>query len=148
MVNIIDANTVSRAKALALKAHAHQVDKAGRPYTDHVARVAAAVAGNYRAEAVAWLHDVLEDCPAYASEVNTFPVAIVDAVRLLTRTRSTPTETYYDRIRTSPVALAVKRADLDDNADPDRLALLPEHIATRLSAKYQHARRALELDAS
>lgn len=146
-MNTIDANTVSRAKALALKAHANQVDKAGRPYTDHVARVAAAVAGNHLAEAVAWLHDVLEDCPAYASEVNTFPSAIVDAVRLLTRTRSTPTEAYYGRIRTSPVALAVKRADLDDNADPERLSLLPEAVATRLFAKYQHARCALGVDA-
>lgn len=47
---------VTRAKELAHRAHAGQVDKAGRPYIEHVARVAAAVADDPEAEAVAWLH--------------------------------------------------------------------------------------------
>jgi len=147
-VNVIDASTVARAKALALKAHAHQLDKAGMPYIGHVERVAAAVSGNHLAETVAWLHDVLEDCPAHAAEVHTFPSAVVDAVLRLTRVRNKSSEAYYEGIKQSPVALAVKRADLDDNANPDRLALLPEEMATRLSNKYQHARRALEADPS
>ncbi len=46
---------VSRAKALAVRAHAGQVDKAGRLYIEHVARVAAAVSDDPVAEAVAWL---------------------------------------------------------------------------------------------
>ncbi len=51
---------VERAKELARLAHAGQVDKAGRPYIEHVARVAAACSDDPEAEAVAWLHDVLE----------------------------------------------------------------------------------------
>lgn len=48
---------VERAKDLAHRAHAGQVDKAGRPYIEHVARVAAAVSDDPEAEVVAWLHD-------------------------------------------------------------------------------------------
>lgn len=62
-------DVVERAKELAHRAHAGQVDKAGRPYIEHVARVAAAVADDPLAEAVAWLHDVLEDCdPEFCQE--------------------------------------------------------------------------------
>ena len=61
---------VERAKDLAHRAHAGQVDKAGRPYIEHVARVAARVADDPEAEAVAWLHDVLEDCPDYGDLVD------------------------------------------------------------------------------
>ena len=42
---------VERAKALAYRAHAWQADKAGRPYIEHVARIAAAVADDPEAEA-------------------------------------------------------------------------------------------------
>ena len=50
------SDLVERAKELAHRAHVWQVDKAGRPYIEHVARVAAAVADDPEGEAVAWLH--------------------------------------------------------------------------------------------
>ena len=50
----------SLARAIAEKAHADQVDKAGEPYIGHPAHVAASVEGD-KAKAVAWLHDVVED---------------------------------------------------------------------------------------
>lgn len=55
---------VERAKQLAYRAHAGQVDKAGRPYIEHVARVAAAVADDPEAEAVAWLSRTAYPCDA------------------------------------------------------------------------------------
>lgn len=58
---------VQQARELAHRAHANQLDKAGKPYIEQVARVAAAVRGDDLAEAVAWLHDVLEDQPHYES---------------------------------------------------------------------------------
>lgn len=140
---MIDATTIARAKTLALRAHAGQTDKAGAPYVGHVTRVASRVAGDPVAETVAWLHDVLEDCPMLAVEVHGFPPDVVAAVVLLTRTTDVAPETYYERIRHSPVALAVKLADLADNAAPDRLAKLPAAVAERLRAKYALARAAL-----
>ena len=136
---------VARAKDLAHRAHAGQVDKAGRPYIEHVARVAAAVADDPEAEAVAWLHDVLEDCPGYESEVLDFPARIAKSVVLLTRWEGESATTYYDILACHPVSIPyrVKLADIADNADESRLALLDEKTAARLRKKYARARAAL-----
>lgn len=140
------SDLVERAKALAYRAHAGQVDKAGRPYIEHVARVAAAVADDPEAETVAWLHDVLEDAPGYWREiVNVFGPSVFEAVRTLTRFKSVHVDVYYAEIRNDPIALRVKLADIADNADESRLALLDEKTAARLRRKYANARKALEL---
>ncbi|MDN8647638.1 MULTISPECIES: phosphohydrolase [Stenotrophomonas] len=134
---------VARARMLALEAHAGQVDKAGHPYIGHVGRVAAAVRGDDEAEAVAWLHDVIEDCPAFAGQVQAFPAPLQDAVRLLSRTSAADADTYYARISADPLALKVKLADIADNADEARLASLDAATAERLRDKYRRALAAL-----
>jgi len=134
---------VNEARWLAQEAHAGQVDKAGHPYIEHVARVAAAVSDGATAEAVAWLHDVIEDHPALATRVLLFPLPIVDAVLDLTRVEGRSEAFYYWRIRQNPVALKVKLADIADNSDEARLALLDPATANRLRAKYANARVAL-----
>ncbi|MGH8095885.1 MULTISPECIES: phosphohydrolase [Stenotrophomonas] len=134
---------VARARMLALEAHAGQVDKAGHPYIGHVGRVAAAVRGDDEAEAVAWLHDVIEDCPAFAGQVQAFPAPLQDAVRLLSRTSAADADTYYARISADPLALKVKLADIADNADEARLASLDAATAERLRDKYRQALAAL-----
>jgi len=40
----------------------------------------------------------------------------------------------------TPIAVAVKRADLADNTDPARLAVLDEDTRRRLESKYARAR--------
>jgi (p)ppGpp synthase/HD superfamily hydrolase len=140
------SDLVAKARALAHRAHAGQVDKAGRPYIEHVARVAAAVAhyAEPEVQAVAWLHDVLEDCaPEFCNELlRVRPVDVFYAVQALTRGKFSE-RTYYDRIRRNPLALAVKLADIADNADEARLALLDPTTAARLRRKYAKAREAL-----
>lgn len=136
-------NIVERARELAQRAHAGQRDKAGRPYIEHVARVAAACADDPAAEAVAWLHDVAEDHPAHRSViVNTMPYRVWRAVDLLDRSAS-PRHLYYIRIRCNPLALRVKLADITDNCDEARLALLEVEAADRLRRKYSTAMAAL-----
>lgn len=134
---------VERAKLLAHRAHAGQVDKAGRPYIEHVARVAAAVSDNSDAEAVAWLHDVLEDAPEYASDLEWFPHYTKHAVICLTRYAHDTSHSYYQKVSRNPFALRVKLADIADNADESRLALLDDKTAARLRRKYAKARAAL-----
>lgn len=136
--------TVERAKDLAHRAHAGQADKAGRPYIEHVARVAAAVSDDLDAEAVAWLHDVLEDGRSSDIDgVTRFPANIYYTVTLLTRCDDVPRPDYYAGIRQNPIALRVKLADIADNADERRLALLDDETASRLRNKYARARDAL-----
>jgi len=144
------SSLVERAKDLAHRAHAGQVDKAGRPYIEHVARVASAVSDDPEAETVAWLHDVLEDAPqemqnwlGHHLEDNFYGV-VVDAVIDLTRFPGYPTDAYYADIRANPLALRVKLADIADNANEDRLALLDKKTAARLRRKYEKALEALK----
>lgn len=136
---------VERARALAHRAHEGQVDKAGRPYIEHVARVAAAVADDPEAEAAAWLHDLLEDCPGFEEQFwdMNFPINVRAAVVLLTR-HDTPSDIYYSGIRIDRIALRVKLADITDNADESRLELLGAATAARLREKYAEAIRALK----
>lgn len=136
---------VARARDLAHRAHAGQVDKAGRPYIEHVARVAARVSDDPEAEAVAWLHDVLEDCAAsFKNELLTnYPVTMFRAVQALTRCKGVSDRKYFRDIADNPVARRVKLADIADNADESRLALLDDKTADRLRRKYAKARKLL-----
>jgi HD domain len=134
---------VAQARALASQAHAGQQDKAGHPYIEHVARVASAIHDDDMAKAAAWLHDVVEDCPQHAAQVQAFPAPIRDTVTLLSRHSAADADQYYARIRQHPLALKVKLADIADNAHPRRLLQLAPAVADRLRGKYAAALVAL-----
>lgn len=58
----MDLDVVELADQLAADAHAGQVDKGGKPYIEHVRRVAGYVdRSDSYAIAAALLHDILED---------------------------------------------------------------------------------------
>lgn len=144
------SDLVARARALAARAHAGQVDKAGAPYIGHPGRVAVHVAQHAgagdleAARAVAWLHDVVEDTPVTLAELaQQFPAGIVAAVDAMTKRAGEERDAYYERVRANPIARAVKHADLDDNTDPARTTRLDPDARERLAAKYAHARAAL-----
>lgn len=130
----MESSITQAAQRIATVAHAGQVDKAGRPYITHPARVAARVAGDDHAVAVAWLHDVVEDTTVTLADLREqFPAEVVAAVD----------DEYYARVRRVPLALTVKLADLADNSDPQRLARLDDATRERLVAKYARARAEL-----
>ena len=130
---------IVRAREIATVAHAGQVDKAGKPYIEHPARVAASL-NDPHAIAAAWLHDVVEDTSTTLSSLGAeFPEAVVLAVDALTRRPDRSSTSYYERIRANPIALAVKLADIADNSEPGRLSALPSETQTRLIAKYSEA---------
>lgn len=140
----VSGAVVDQAERVARAAHEGQLDKAGRPYAEHPGRVAARVAGDAAAEAVAWLHDVVEDTPvSLATLAVTFPAQVVSAVEAITRRPGEAPDCYYARVRANPLALTVKVADLDDNTDPSRLAVLDAATRDRLRVKYAHARLVL-----
>lgn len=135
---------VALARRIATEAHAGQVDKLGVDYIEHPRRVAARL-DRFEEQAVAWLHDVLEDTDVTADDLLAAGVdpAVVDAVVLLTRTGSTEPTAYYADIAADPLARAVKLADIADNTDPDRTARLEPRERERLAEKYRRARLAL-----
>lgn len=146
---------VERAREVAQAAHQGQKDKAGRAYIGHPARVAEHArrrceeAGVYGYEAdlvvaAAWLHDVVEDTTTGEEQLREqFPPQTVDAVMAVTRRPEEDPEVYYARIRATPGAVLVKSADLDDNTDPERTALLEPALRQRLAQKYARSRQLL-----
>lgn len=130
------------AQAIAIEAHDGQVDKAGRPYIEHPATVAAGVSGDI-AKAVAWLHDVVEDTPLTFVDLEAAGIRpeVIAPLRLLTHDKSVPYLEYVAAIKADPAAREVKLADLRHNSDLSRLPCITEEDRER-AAKY---RRAIEL---
>ncbi len=136
---------VDEARALAVAAHAGQLDKGGHPYLGHVERVAEAVAA-HGAQAVmaGLLHDVVEDCGLGLADLEAkgVPVDVVSAVDApspsVTASR-TSTPCWPVGRRAAPPAAGGpsagrgrQAADNADNADEGRLARLDAEEAERL----------------
>ena len=140
-----------QARAIAERAHAGQVDKAGVDYLHHcesVARFAAELGADDELVATAWLHDTLEDTDVTADDLRAHGASDrqLRVLRLLTHTGRARDE-YLAAICLDADAALVKRADNLHNGDPDRLAALADDATrARLTAKY--AAEAEQLDAA
>ncbi|MGW7527687.1 HD domain-containing protein [Streptomyces sp. NPDC054783] len=142
--------TLAEVEAVARTAHEGRTDKAGRPYAEHLAAVAAGVrarGGDAEQIAAAWLHDAVEDDALTRqwleqAALSARTKAIVDA---LTKRPGEEPEAYARRILATDGARLVKEADLAHNADPARLAVLAEPTRGRLTAKYARMRALLGL---
>lgn len=100
------------------------------PYVRHPEAVAQRVAGDTTAEAVAWLHDVLEDTATTAEDLRAagIPDEVIQRVQLLTKSESVGYEVYLDSIKRDPIARKVKVADM--------LANLSDHPSEKQILKY------------
>lgn len=138
---------LERAIEIAAAAHAGQTDKAGAPYISHPLRVALGFirAGDEERAIIAVLHDVIEDSDLTAGDLRRegFSQAIVDAVEALTRPDGEPYRDFILRAAANELARPVKIADLKDNLNRTRLAMLPADKREKLLAKYEGALEAL-----
>ncbi|SHK05338.1 HD domain-containing protein [Nocardiopsis flavescens] len=141
------AMTPREASELAARAHAGQVDKAGRPYVEHVFAVRDLLAAHGdHAQVAGVLHDVLEDTGLTADDLRALGCP-EEAVRAVLAVSRRPGEAYDDliaRAAADPLGRLVKLADNAHNSDEARLAALPAERAARLRAKYARARAVLE----
>lgn len=146
-------DVVTTANIIAATAHDGQTDKAGAPYITHPARVAAAARDAApahlaeQAEAVGWLHDVVEDTSVTIELLREqgFPETVLTGVDAMTKRGGESVEEYFARVRANALARIVKKADLDDNTNPERLNQLDAATRARLATKYQRARTLLAL---
>ena len=139
---------VTTARDIATAAHRGQVDKSGAPYIGHPARVAdhaATAGGDERVVAAAWLHDLVEDTDVTPDDLRAagIPDDVVAAVVAVSKVPGEAVEDYFARVNRDPLAVAVKTADLADNTDPARLAVLDDATREQLVAKYARARELL-----
>ena len=134
-----------RAMQIAYDAHHGQTDKAGVPYVFHPLHLAEAMEDEICCCA-ALLHDVVEDTAVTLEDLAAvFPPEVVEAVALLTHEEGTDYFDYVRRIRSNPIALKVKLADLAHNSDATRFAgvSVPEDRIGYFRDKYTKAKAIL-----
>lgn len=111
-------NFIKIAEQIATEAHKGQFRKGGEiPYITHPRRVAERVEGDPHAEAVAWLHDVLEDTDITDKNLldKGIPEEVVEAVKALTKSKEIPYNDYLENVRNNELARKVKVQDMLDN---------------------------------
>jgi (p)ppGpp synthase/HD superfamily hydrolase len=145
------SSLLQKAIDLAVKAHGESEDPPGEPYIVHPMRVMLAVSQQDDAHqdeylrCVAILHDTLERGGLTAADLRAagMPRPVVDAVKLLTHKKGASYADYVIALRKDSLAVAVKLADLLDNADLRRVAFRPGKLRkdiprlVRLAASYQ-----------
>lgn len=133
-----------KAMKLCYEAHKNQKDKGGMPYVFHPFHLAEQMTTEETAIA-ALLHDVVEDTEITLDDIAEmgFPSSVIDALALLTHKGSIQYMDYVAKIKSNPIALAVKLADLRHNSDLTRLNCVDERALER-ARKYHAAIELLE----
>jgi (p)ppGpp synthase/HD superfamily hydrolase len=146
---VIEDDLLARADEIAAREHHGQVDKSGAPYIDLLRRVAQRVAehgGSVEQQAAALLHDVLDDSATTLDDLRAqgMPETVVDLVAALTKVEGEDYDQAVSRAAADPLARLIKRSDLEEKSDPERLARLSGPTRQHLEAKYRRAFRVLE----
>ena len=125
---------------IAKNAFKDKTDKGGKPYFNHLVRVAEKFKDDDFLYPIAMLHDLVEDCPEWniQSLECLFSENIVKTIDLLTRKENQDYFDYINQINESSWATKVKLSDLKDNMDITRLSDLGNKDFERLQ-KYLKA---------
>ena len=92
------------------------------------------------------LHDVVEDTQVTMEELaKIFPQEVIDVLKLLTHGEDVPYEQYVRAIKTNPIAVKVKLADIAHNSDRTRCigSDIPQSKLDAWDAKYAKAKSIL-----
>ena len=119
---MIYTNLTKKALSLCFEAHKNQLDKSGMPYVFHPFHLAEQMETE-ETVVVALLHDIVEHTDYTIDDLKNmgFPNTVTDAIALMTHDANTEYMDYVARIKTNPIAKAVKLADLRHNSDTTRL---------------------------
>ena len=133
-----------KALRMAFEAHKDQMDKSGLPYVFHLFHLAEQMKDE-QTTAAALLHDVVEDSEYTFADLEKmgFEQPVLDALALLTHQPEVDYFDYVRKIRTNPIAAAVKKADLKHNSDLSRLNEVTQEDLERVE-KYRKALQILE----
>jgi len=141
---MIYTDLTKKAMKICIRAHRDQVDRSGLPYLIHPFHVAEQMTDEY-STCTALLHDVIEDSDMTPDELRRegMPEEVVEAVVLLTHSRSVPYLDYIAALKHNEMARIVKLADLEHNCDMGRFDVITRRDIERLE-KYKKAKALLE----
>lgn len=133
------------ALQLAYQAHQGQTDKSGLPYIHHPLHLAEQMPDE-TSTIIALLHDVIEDTSMTAEDLRRagIPASAVETICHLTHRPEIPYLDYIRALRSDPIAVRVKLADLAHNSDLSRLTTVTQADLTRRE-KYQTAIQILKI---
>ncbi|MEZ5087952.1 MAG: phosphohydrolase [Tessaracoccus sp.] len=140
---------MTEIREIARRAHAGQVDRAGRDYFDaHLIPIAeAASLFGWDAEAAGWLHDVIEDTKVTLPQLSRWGVrdTVVGAIDSVTRRSDESYDELITRAAAHPLGRLVKLADNAWNitSNPGLAAIDPGKAASLLEERYFPARERL-----
>ena len=139
---MIYTELTKKAMKLCFTAHKDQTDENGLPYVFHPFHLAEQMRDELTTVA-ALLHDVVEDTAYTFQDLREmgFPAAVLEALALLTHDNGTPYLDYVARLKSNPIARAVKLADLRHNSDLTRL----DHVDARALSRVEKYQKAIEL---
>ena len=136
---MIYTEKTKKALKLCFEAHKNQLDKSGMPYVFHPFHLAEQMETEETVVA-ALLHDVMEDTDYTAEDLKEmgFDGDVLDALLLLTHQDGVDYMDYVKKIKSNPIARAVKLADLTHNSDLTRLDTVDQKALER-KEKYKKA---------
>lgn len=117
---MIYTELTNKALRFAYQAHHGQLDYNGIPYIFHPVHLAEQMDDEISCCA-ALLHDVVEDTSMTLQELSMeFPKEVIDVLILLTHKEGVPYFDYVRNIKSNPIAVKVKLADIAHNSDQTR----------------------------
>lgn len=133
----------NEAWSIAKIKHKGQKDRGGADYIEHPRRVAYRC-WTGRQQAVALLHDVIEDTDYTLDDLRNNPIIskypeVIEAVDAITKRDGESYSDFIERISNNGIALCVKIRDLEDNLDCTRLPKMKDNDWDRMK-KYYDAR--------
>jgi len=131
----------ARAMFIAAREHLNVKDQGGNAYILHPMRIAMRLrTDDEELMSIAILHDVVEDSKVTFEDLinEGFSTRVVNALRLLTHQKGMSYDDYIDNMKDNLDALLVKREDLRDNSDINRLKGLEDKDFERMR-KYQRS---------
>ena len=136
----------NKALILAYQAHHGQVDYNGIPYVFHPVHLSEQMDDEISC-CVALLHDVVEDTDITLDQLaKEFPQEVIKPLNLMTHQKDEDYFEYIRKIKTNPIAVKVKLADLNHKSDQSRCmgSGLSQDQLAYWKTKYAKARGILE----
>jgi (p)ppGpp synthase/HD superfamily hydrolase len=141
-------STLQRAIEIAVEAHANQSGRDGLPYVLHPLRMMLQMRTDPE-RIVAILHDVVEDnadWPLARLAEAGFDADVLQAVDDMTRREGESYEAFVRRAAQRPLARTIKKADLRDNMNIERLPTFDAQDAERLKRYHKALVYVMELE--
>ena len=117
---MIYTELTNKAMGIAYAAHHGQTDYNGIPYIFHPIHLAEQMEDEISC-CCALLHDVVEDTAVTMEDLaEEFPEEVLAVLKLLTHSKDVPYFDYVRKIKTNPIAVKIKLADISHNSDQTR----------------------------